>query len=167
MLLLLTISYVYIAGKMVLWRSVQLGRYISLESSQNIPNKGIGIRRELANKKTHRKSDTIVSLIWRNHYASLDKEISYHLYLFTGISDWNALPRLSSDIVCRWEEVASVSVGSWTEGTQGMWRVNEKIPLSLKALQGGGVLFGDGNKGYILGACMSGKCVKHTIGDVN
>ena len=38
--------------------------------------------------------------------------------------------------------------------------------LSLKALQGGGVSFGDGKKGYILGVSRVGKSVEESIENV-
>jgi len=42
-----------------------------------------------------------------------------------------------------------------------------KLPLSLRALQGAGISFGDGKKGYIfLGEDMFGKSMEHTIEDV-
>ena len=43
---------------------------------------------------------------------------------------------------------------------------NIKNFLSLKALQGGGVSFGEGKKGYILGVGRVGKSVEESIENV-
>ena len=38
--------------------------------------------------------------------------------------------------------------------------------FSLKTLHGGSVSFGDGKKGYIVGVCMVGIFVEHTVEDM-